>query len=137
VKRFFWIALGLGAVGLAVAWPHVNDVETGRSPEYPDLKVREYRAGVEDVSRAVQKVLKRLPRWEFVGAGSGPRGAEIRAVHTALILRIRDEVTVRVSSAGGRTHLSVRSRSESLPWDFGQNARNIREFLESLDDAVS
>jgi uncharacterized protein (DUF1499 family) len=42
-------------------------------------------------------------------------------------------VTVRVRGAGGRSTVSVRSRSRVGKWDFGQNARNIRELLTELD----
>jgi uncharacterized protein (DUF1499 family) len=32
--------------------------------------------------------------------------------------------------------VSVRSKSRFARWDFGQNARNIREFLSALDHEV-
>jgi hypothetical protein len=132
------IVLILGLVvlaGLSLAWPRLNDVETGKSPEYPDLKARDYRAGVEEVTRAIRATSGKLTGWDLRGSGSGPRGAEIRFVHTTLP-RLRYDVTVRISQNAGRTRVSVRSVSEIGPWDFGQNARNIREFLGALDGAV-
>jgi uncharacterized protein (DUF1499 family) len=136
-KRALLVLLVAAAAYLALAWPRLNDVETGRTPEYPDLTPRDYRAGPEAVSKGVQTALKGLPRWTFVGAGSGPGGAEVRAIHETLVFHFKDDVTVRITSKGGRTHVSVRSRSRVGSWDFGQNARNVRELLSALDQHVS
>jgi uncharacterized protein (DUF1499 family) len=133
MRRLAAFLLVAGAVAAALAWPRINDVETGRTPEYPDLQVRTYRGDVATVARAAQKAVERLPRWTFVGAGQGPGGAEVKAVHKTLVLRFSDDVTVRVRTMGGRSAVSVRSRSRVGKWDFGQNARNIRELLAELD----
>ena len=42
-------------------------------------------------------------------------------------------MTIRIRREGGRTRVSVRSKSRSGSADFGQNARNIRLFLTELD----
>ena len=133
MRRLFLVLIVVGAVAAALAWPRINDVETGRTPEYPDLQVRTYSRDVASVARAVQRVVERLPRWTFVGAGQGPGGAEVRAVHRTLVFRFSDDVTVRVRAEGGRTKVSVRSKSRVGKWDFGQNARNVREILAELD----
>lgn len=126
-----------GAIGggcyAATAWPRINDVETGRTREYPDLRVREYAAGEQEVVKAVKAAVERLPRWSLVGSGSGPRGSEVRAVHATQVFRFRDDVTVRIKREGDRTHVGVRSKSRVGSWDFGQNARNVRELLAELD----
>jgi hypothetical protein len=49
------------------------------------------------------------------------------------LIRLKDDVTVRARREGGRTRVSVRSRSHLRVWDFGRNARNIRELLAALD----
>lgn len=133
MRRLFLVLIVVGAVAAALAWPRINDVETGRTPEYPDLQVRTYARDVAGVARAVQRVVERLPRWTFVGAGQGPGGAEVRAVHRTLVFKFSDDVTVRVRAEGGRTKVSVRSKSRVGKWDFGQNARNVRELLAELD----
>ena len=125
-------ALG-GALWAFATWPLLNDVETGRTPEYPDLQVRTYEAGVETVARAVREALAGLPRWTVVGSGHGPEGAFVSAVHETLVFRFKDDVTVRIRRTGGRTTLSARSRSRVGKWDLGQNARNLRELLEAVD----
>jgi uncharacterized protein (DUF1499 family) len=128
-------ALGAaGALGAAlVSWPILNDVETGRTPRYPDLRPRSYQAGPAEVARAARAALEGLPRFRVTGSGSGPRGQEIQAVATTRVFRFQDDVTVRVTREGGRTRLSVRSRSRVGKWDLGQNARNVRAVLSALD----
>jgi uncharacterized protein (DUF1499 family) len=137
MRRFLGIVLVAAALAAALAWPRINDVETGRTPEYPDLQVRTYARDTVSVARAAQKVVERLPRWTFVGAGQGPGGAEVKAVHKTAVFRFSDDVTVRVKGAGGgRSTVSVRSKSRVGKWDFGQNARNIRELLAELDSEL-
>jgi uncharacterized protein (DUF1499 family) len=125
-----------GFAGLLLAWPRINDVETGRTPEYPDLQPRVYNAAPAVVAKAAQTAIANLPRWEFVGAGQGPGGGEIQAIATSRVFRFNDDVTVRVRSEGGKTRVSVRSKSRVGTADFGQNARNIRLFLAELDRQV-
>jgi len=137
LKRLLAGAL-LAAAGAwaALAWPRLNDVETGRSPEYPDLQVREYAASPEAVSSAVIAVVSRLPRWRLLGSGSGSMGSEVRALHSTLVFRFKDDVVVKIRRVQGRTRVSVRSSSRLGQWDFGQNARNIRELLAALDEEL-
>jgi uncharacterized protein (DUF1499 family) len=140
IKSLLVRALFLAFVGAAlasiVAWPRLNEVETGRTPEYPDLQAREYGASLSKVFSAAKGAVINLPRWTLVGAGRGPASSEIKATARASILPLKYAVTVRLSRRGGRTIVSVRSRSEFGPWDFGQNARNIRQFLQALDEEL-
>lgn len=140
MKVVAWIAalaLVLGGVWAATAWPRINDVETGRTPEYPDLRGREYAASPQKVAEAAKQVLGRLPRWSVVGSGGGPGGHSIQAVHETATFGLKEDVTIQIRQAGARTRVSVRSRSQANQWDFGQNARNIRELLAALDAQVS
>jgi uncharacterized protein (DUF1499 family) len=127
------VALAGGAGWALTAWPRLNEVETGRTPEYPDLQVRTYSAGPRQVSEAAREALSRRPRWTVVGSGEGPAGSVVSAVHTTPLLRFKDDVTVSITRKGGETLVSVHSRSRVGAWDFGQNARNIRELLAALD----
>ncbi len=137
LKRLLGIAV---IVALAVAlttWPLINDVETGKTPEYPDLRVREYPASLERVGKALEAALAKLPRWEIVGSGHGQAGHRLEAVHTTRVFRFKDDVSVRIWRDGERTKVSVRSKSRIGKGDLGQNARNIRELLAALDRELS
>lgn len=127
------LAAVLGGLWSYFHWPRLNEVETGRTPEYPDLKIRDFMAGEDKVAKAARATVERLPRWTFVAAGKGPGGTEIQAVRRTPLLGLEDDVTVRIRREGGRTRVSVRSKSRSGSADFGQNARNIRLFLSELD----
>jgi uncharacterized protein (DUF1499 family) len=135
-RHLLVVAAFIGALWAITAWPRINDVETGRTPEYPDLVPRDYGASVDEVVKALRTVIGRMPEWTFVGAGKGPPGAEVQAVHTLRLLSFKDDVTIHVKREKGRTVVSVRSKSRVAKWDFGQNARNIRELLTALDHEV-
>jgi len=128
-----FVAVVVAAGWAATAWPRLNEVETGRTPEYPDLQVRTYSASPRQVSEAARKALSQMPRWTVVGSGEGSAGTVVSAVHTALLVPFKDDVTVRITRKGGQTVVGVHSRSRVGKWDFGQNARNIRELLAALD----
>lgn len=118
-------------------WPRINDVETGKTPEYPDLQPKMYAANVARVAKAAEEAIRHLPRWTLAASGSGTGGHSIQAVSTTRLLRFKDDVTVRIYREGSWTYVSVRSKSRIGKGDFGQNARNIRAFLGELDRLMS
>jgi hypothetical protein len=134
VKKLLLVLALLAGAAALVAWPRIADVETGRSPEYPELQVREYAASEAEAARAVKDAMARLPGWRWLGSGSGRAGSAVTAVHqTGPLPLLKEEVTVKIQRQAGRTQVSVRSRSRWGPLDFGQNARNIRALVAELD----
>jgi uncharacterized protein (DUF1499 family) len=130
------VALAAGAVVAFTHWPLLNDVETGRTPEYSDLRVQRFAASEERVTRAARGAVAALPGWALAGAGRGPGGAELQAVARTRVLRFKDDVTVRIRRREGTTEVSVRSKSRVGKLDFGQNARNIRAFQAELERQI-
>ena len=119
-------------VGIALrAWPMINVVETGRTPEYPDIQPRAYRAGADQVLDAALHAVHRMPRWSLVS--HQPATGEIRAEAKTLVWRFMDDILIRVRVRGDDAVVEVRSASRVGRGDFGQNARNIRSFLQELD----
>ena len=133
MKRLLVVLVVAGAAAALLAWPRINAVETGRTPEYPDLQPREYAASEQRVTDAVKAAAGRISRFTFVGAGRGPGGGEVHYVAATPVLRFKDDVNVRIRREGGKTKVSVRSKSRVGTLDFGQNARNVRELLAALD----
>jgi uncharacterized protein (DUF1499 family) len=133
LKQIVLVALAVAVVLAITHWPRLDHVETGRTPEYPDLRVRDYGASEEKVVKAARAAIAALPRWTPVGGGKGPGGAEIQAEVRMPVLGLTDDVFIRVRRQDARTTVNVLSRSRSLKWDFGQNARNIEAFLKELD----
>ena len=74
------MAGGLLAIYLLRAWPLINVVETGRTPEYPDVLPRRYRADPDRVFdaalHAINRLRKRFGRPPLVLGGR--RGALLR-----------------------------------------------------------
>jgi hypothetical protein len=131
--RLLVLVAVLGAGAWAVLrWPHLDAVETGRTPEYPDLRPRDYAASEAEVLRAVRATLDGLG-WSFIAAGKGPGGSEVQASTRGRILPTEHGVTIRIQRLGPRARVSVAARSRSLSWDFGENARLIEQFLAALD----
>jgi hypothetical protein len=126
------VALALALVALAVAWPRINDVETGRTPEYPELTPRRYPQSEPAVTQATRTAIERLPRWSVSGTGKGPGGSEVQAV-AGTPIGLKHDVTVRIRREASGSRVEVRSRSRNGPWDFGQNARNIHVLLDQLE----
>ena len=123
---------GIGAGVLALrTWPMINIVETGRTPDYPDIQPRTYQKPTAEVFDAALHVISRLPRWSLVGYDE--RQGEIRAESRTVLWRFVDDVYVRVVNRDGTAVVDVRSASRIGRGDFGQNARRIRGFLNELD----
>ena len=124
-------AVALGAVAVLKIWPTINIVETGKTPEYPDVVPRRYPASKDRAFDAALHAVDRMPRWTLVS--SRPEQGDIRAEAKTRLLRFVDDVVVRVTEEGGRTAVNVRSASRVGRGDLGQNARNIRAFFLELD----
>lgn len=137
VLRLLVVAVVVGACAwAALRWPHLDTVETGRTPEYPGLRPREYPASEAEVGRAVKATLERLG-WEFVGSGRGPGGSEVQARTRGRVLPTEHAVIIRIQRPGARTRVSVAARSRSFRWDFGENARLIEQFIPALDEEMA
>ena len=136
VLRTLVLAVLVGAAAWAVLrWPHLDTVETGRTPEYPELRPRDYIASEAEVSRAVKAALDHVG-WQFVGSGRGPGGSEVQAQTRGRVLPTDHEITIRIQRLGARTRVSVAARSRTFQWDFGENARLIERFLPALDEEI-
>jgi len=129
------LALGstvvLGVVAVFNMWPTINIVETGKTPEYPDVVPRPYPTSKDRVLDAAVQAVGRMPRWTLVS--SRPEHGEIRAEATTRLFRFVDDVTIHCVEQKGVTAVNVRSASRVGRGDFGQNARNIRAFFAELD----
>jgi uncharacterized protein (DUF1499 family) len=125
------LALALAVAYILRAWPLINVVETGCTPEYPDVVPRTYPVPLDRVYDVALHVVDRLPRWSLVTYRQ--ESGEIQAEARTLVLRFVDDVRIRIEPAGTDTTVWVRSASRVGRGDFGQNARNIRKFFEELD----
>ena len=135
--RWFVLLILIAGAAAYVAWPPINVVETGRTPEYPDLDPRTYAVAPTSVYSATAEAITSMPRWQLVGSGSGKAGTAIHAIRTTRVFRFKDDVTIRIEPVGKGTLVNLRSASRVGRIDFGQNARNIQELFAALDARIA
>src|SRR5271169_2090003 len=114
LRQLAVLGIVVGLIWVVTAWPRLNDVETGKTPEYPDLRPHDYGASIDTVVRGVKAAASRVPRFEIVGVGSGPAGSEIQAVKTGWPAPLKYDVSIRLRRDKGRTLVTVRSKSRAL-----------------------
>ncbi len=130
------VALIAGVIVAVTRWPRLNQVETGRTPEYPQLRDREYAASEAVVGRAAKAAVEALPGWTLVGAGAGRGGTAVQALATRPAF-LKTEMTISIRRQGARTTVHTLARSTFGPWDFGQGARHIDAFHAALDGQLA
>src|SRR5260370_36761969 len=96
LKQIALLAAVGGALWAVFGWPRLWDVETDRTPEYPDLKSRIYMASEEKGGKGVKDAVARLPRWSLGCSGEGPGGHSLHAVRERRSLRLKDSVSIHV-----------------------------------------
>ena len=129
------VAIAVIGIGLVLVWPRINVVQTGHTPQYPDLQPRRYALSLDRVFDGALHAVNRLPRWTLIS--HEPSTGEILAEAKSRVFRFVDDVRVRVTQSDGTMIVEVRSASRVGRWDFGQNARNIGAFFAELDQQVA
>lgn len=109
---------------------HTNDVETGESAAYPDVRPLLLGLDPDLAFRAARRAADHMPRWTIVG--EDPAARRFRAEARTAALRFVDDVWVRVEPAPEGSRVRVRSASRVGVTDFGTNARRIRAYLTRL-----
>jgi hypothetical protein len=84
-------------------------------------------APLESVRAALADALNELG-WEW---SPGPRG--FTAVWTSRVFRFKDDVEIDLDAEGSQTRVRVRSRSRVGHYDWGQNARHIRDLFRQAE----
>ena len=87
-------------------------------------------------SDAVQWAGKRIKNLEFSGEISDGNSLILKFVRTHRLLRLRDDVTVRVERIGRETTIETHSKARLRIGDLGRNPRNIRRLHTELEDVL-
>lgn len=127
------VALVVGAlIAAAIIWPMVHEVETGKTAEYPEIQPQYYTTDPLRAFEEARAGARALPGWTIVAEDTSRQLFEAQREFVAFGLV--DDITVRVEPVTEFvTRVHLRSRSHLGKGDFGQNARNIREFFAELD----
>ena len=113
----------------AILWPTINDVQTGATPEYPDIQAQHFAQPADKVFSAALATARDM---ELEVTNQSSDKNEIRAVATTRVFRFKDDVTISVARKDNFTLVDVRSRSRIGKGDLGANARRIRDFQARL-----
>jgi len=144
---------------VASRWPMINDVQTGATPEYPDILPQYFNLPHEKVFQLTLMTVEAFG-WEVITKNK--KQAHIHAVATTKFLYFQDDVIITIGheneevapSAEGNAsdtvappqdtlplagaaplegvRVDIRSRSRVGKGDFGANARRIRLFQAEL-----
>lgn len=114
---------------LGLIWPRINDVQTGKTPQYADVQPQRFNQPVEKVFTAALDV-SRAQGWDI--RETKPEQGIIEAIATTRLLKFKDDVTITITSEGAATVVNVRSKSRIGKGDMGTNARRIRAFQAEL-----
>jgi len=121
-----WIG---GCAGLTT-----NHAETSPVHDDPTLRTRYLSGDYDAVFSAASKVADTLPRWKIVGDERAP--GSILAERQTRLFKFVDDVRIEITQTDdGKVAVNLSSQSRVGKGDFGQNARNIREFLQAFRTA--
>ena len=153
----FFVGLATAAIPLdhvrrAKTLPYINDVttDTDSPPQfgqpkpyeshfaelqrigYPELRSLELGVPPAQAFARAREAAQALG-WEVVAADE--RAGRLEAVATTRWFGFKDDIVVRVASAGGGSRIDVRSKSRVGRSDLGANARRIQDYLTAAGAA--
>lgn len=115
--------------------PRINDVQTGRTPQYPDVQPLHVKRPPDEVFSAVAQLAGTQKRWTVVKVD--PQTRTLAAEARTKLWRFVDDVTVTVEAEPGGSVVNMRSRSRVGKGDLGTNAKRIKSFLRRLERTLA
>ncbi len=108
-----------------------NHAQTSPSHSDPTLRTRDIPRAYDAVFDAALDVARTLPRWKIVGEARAE--GLIQAERHTRLFKFVDDVRIQITQTDDwKVTLNLSSQSRVGKGDFGQNARNIREFLREF-----
>ena len=131
-RRVGWILLAAGVAGAAMVWAHrryftVRAVQTGESPEYPDLVPQVLAYPADEVWNAALEAVRTLPGWSVVAEEDGVIHATVAAAAHPHEVSISIEPLMN----GRMMKVTASSRCQGRMPDLGANARIVRAITAS------
>jgi len=113
-----------------------NVSETRIENEDTELRPRTYSATRADVIAACEHVAQNATRWALVSTDKD--AGTLHATHTTRIFRWVDDVNITLTETSpGKITVNVKSESRVGKGDLGQNAFNVKDFLNHLDERLN
>jgi uncharacterized protein (DUF1499 family) len=110
----------------------VIDVPGQQRMHYPDLQPVSLDVSPEEAYARARRVAADLG-WEIVDESQAD--GRIEATDTTRFFGFKDDIVIRVRTAGGASRVDVRSKSRVGLGDAGTNAARVRRFLERMESA--
>jgi uncharacterized protein (DUF1499 family) len=98
----------------------------------PTLRPLSTTRSKEEMLEAVRWAARRIRNWEYTGDIDDGSSTMLTFVRTNRLLRLRDDIMVRVEDRGDRRVVTGASRSRLEIGDLGRNPRNLRRLLFEL-----
>lgn len=101
---------------------------------YPDIRTLVLEIDAEDAFRLVKEAVQTL-KWQIVEeAVPGGRSGQgrIEAIAESRLMRLREDIAIRIRPAGNETRIDIRSVSRLGRHDFGSNASRIRALVAEI-----
>lgn len=119
----------------AAIWPVINRVETGATPEYPEIQPLYYSATPQRVFDEVKTGVGELERFEVLNADDATM--RLQAIAAMPVLGLEHDIEVRVEPVTEFvTRVHTISTSHTGKGDLGQNTRNILAVQEELEQRL-
>lgn len=109
-----------------------NDVETGASSAYPDVRPLDLALDPHAAYAAALEAARAMPRWRIITVD--PAGRRLRAEAWTRMMKFVDDVIVWVEPAADGSRVHARSASRVGITDFGTNARRLRAYLRRVEE---
>jgi uncharacterized protein (DUF1499 family) len=103
--------------------------------KYPDVEALVLDESPERVFRRVLELVESKKGWTVTA--DDPAAYTIEGTVTSYFFGFVDDFVIRVSNAGGKAKVDMRSKSRDGRGDLGANAKRIKAFFEELSDAES
>ena len=130
-----------GLAGLVFLFVYVEDwgrdwttweAEISAGAEDPGLRPLTSRRPPDQMVDAVKMAARRIRNWDYVGEAANEDVTLVYFVRTNRLLRIKDDVTIRIERRSGETFVGGDARSRWHVGDLGRNPRSLRRFLAEL-----
>lgn len=80
---------------------------------------------------------RRILDWEYIGTASGDGNTTlVKFVRTHRLLRIRDDILVRIEDRGNERVITAESISRFHMGDLGRNPRNLKRVMAEMRDVL-
>ncbi len=129
-----WLALGVLSLSLLTACgSSTNSASTGE----PGLDPKIYDAPIDQVFTAAEKAFTQWPRGRGVLESDRAKGT-VHGYSETNLWKFQDDIYVTLTEPEpNKTKVEVTSKGRVGESDFGGNARNISEYLSTVDDLLA